>query len=232
VRRRKGDRRDRGQAEEPACLDGASAAGLAGVVLRDLEIVAADDFDGAVDPAAVEQLDPDRLAAACELAEGERQPVAAGGCRGCRLEGGRLGWEGDRGCRPVADEVLGAVAVVEDEELGIAGDDDAAEAAGAGVGDRLGACPAGELLQRTVSPIPARSAATVSWSASRRRPASNSASSSSNTLRMAGEVAWSGCSSSSMIAGLVGGSARPQPGASGCPPMASSESKRRKSEAS
>jgi hypothetical protein len=42
--------------------------------------------------------------------------------------------------------VLGAVAVVEDEELRVAGDDYAAEAAGAGVGDRLSACPAGELL--------------------------------------------------------------------------------------
>ena len=42
--------------------------------------------------------------------------------------------------------MLGAVAVVEDEELGVAGDHHAAEAAAAGVGDRLGAGPAGELL--------------------------------------------------------------------------------------
>jgi len=127
-------------------LDGASAAGLAGVVFGDLQVVAADGFDGAVDPAAVDQLDPDRLAAAGELAEGEREPVAAGGSRWCGLEGGGLGGEGDRGRRAVADQVLGAVAVVEDEELGIAGDDGAAEAAAAGVGDRGGACPAGELL--------------------------------------------------------------------------------------
>jgi hypothetical protein len=80
------------------------------------------------------------------LAEGERQPVAAGGGRGCGLEGGRLGREGDRGRRAVADQVLGPVAVVEDQELGIAGDHHAAEAAAAGVGDCLGAGPAGELL--------------------------------------------------------------------------------------
>src|SRR6266511_1436524 len=136
ARPRKRDRRDRGQAQEPACLHRASAACLAGVVLGDLQVVAADGFDGAVDPAAVDQLDPDRLAAACELAEGERQPVAAGGSRGCRLEGGRLGREGDRGRRPVGDQVLGPVAVLEDQELWIAGDQEAAEAAAAGVGDR------------------------------------------------------------------------------------------------
>jgi hypothetical protein len=85
-------------------------------VLGDLQVVAADGLDGAVDPGAVDQLDPDRLAAAGELAEGQRQPVAAGGSPGCGLEGGRLGREGDRGRRPVADQVLGAVAVVEDQE--------------------------------------------------------------------------------------------------------------------
>jgi len=54
-------------------------------VLGDLQVVAADGFEGAVDPAAVDQLDPDRLAAARELGEGERQQVAAGGRGGCRL---------------------------------------------------------------------------------------------------------------------------------------------------
>jgi hypothetical protein len=62
-------------------------------VLGDLEVVAADGLDGAVDPFAVDQLDPDRLATARELAEGERQPVAAGGGRGGRLEGGGAGRE-------------------------------------------------------------------------------------------------------------------------------------------
>jgi hypothetical protein len=156
-------------------------------VLGDLEIVAADRFDGAVDPAAVDQLHPDRLAAAGELAEGERQPVAPGAARGCRLEGDRLGRQGDRGRRPVADQVLGAVAVVEDEELGAAGDDHAAEAAAGGVGDRLGAGPAGDLLPEDCLADPVHSAATVSCSASSRSPASSSA----DTLRMAGEAAWS-----------------------------------------
>jgi hypothetical protein len=47
---------------------------------------------------------------------------------------------------------------VEDEELGVAGDHHAAEAAGAGVGDRLGAGPAGELLpeDRLADPGPER----------------------------------------------------------------------------
>jgi hypothetical protein len=54
-------------------------------VFGDLQVVAADGFDGAVDPAAVDQLDPDRLAAACELAEGERQQVAAAAGVGWRV---------------------------------------------------------------------------------------------------------------------------------------------------
>ena len=83
-------------------------------MLGDLQVVAADGLDGAVDPAAVDQLDPDRLAAAGQLAEGQRQPVAAGGGRGCGLEGGRLGGQGDRGRRAIADQVLAPVAVVED----------------------------------------------------------------------------------------------------------------------
>jgi hypothetical protein len=64
------------RASPPAC------GGPRGVVLGDLEVVAADGLDGAVHPFAVDQLDPDRLAAARELVEGERQPVAAGGGRG------------------------------------------------------------------------------------------------------------------------------------------------------
>jgi hypothetical protein len=55
-------------------------------VLGDLEVVGADGLDGAVDPAAVQQLEADRLAAAGELAQGERQPVAADGGRRRRLE--------------------------------------------------------------------------------------------------------------------------------------------------
>jgi hypothetical protein len=42
--------------------------------------------------------------------------------------------------------VLGPVAVVEDQELRVAGDHHPAETAAGGVGDRVGARPAGELL--------------------------------------------------------------------------------------
>jgi hypothetical protein len=49
--------------DEPACPHRHPAAGLAEVVLGDLQVVAADRFDGAIAPGRVDQLHPDRLAA-------------------------------------------------------------------------------------------------------------------------------------------------------------------------
>jgi hypothetical protein len=59
---------------------------------------------------------------------------------------GRLGQEGDRDGRAVADQVLGAVGAAQDEELWMAGDGAAPEDLCPGVRDHLGADPAGQLL--------------------------------------------------------------------------------------
>jgi hypothetical protein len=82
--------------------------------------------------------------------------------------------------------VLGAVGGAQDNELRAAGDDAAAEGTGPGDYRRVAADPAGQLFPQQVAPTSARTAAMASCSASQRSPASNPASSSSNTHRIAG----------------------------------------------
>jgi hypothetical protein len=99
--------------------------------------------------------------------------------------------------------VPGAVNSAQDKELRIAGDDAAAEDAGSGEHRRLAVDPAGELFpqhggahlgpDRGQGPLPGLPA----------QPASNSASSSSNTRRIAGEVDSSDPSGSYMPGSLV-----------------------------
>jgi hypothetical protein len=78
-------------------------------VLGELEIVAAHGFDRAADHGPVDQPDPDRFASPGELAEGERELVAADGRARCRPQWARFRRKGDRDGRAVADQVLGTI---------------------------------------------------------------------------------------------------------------------------
>ena len=115
-------------------------------MLGDLQVVAADRFDGAVAAAPAGKLDPDRLPAPGQLAEGEGELVAACGRVGCGPERGWFGGQGDRHRGTVADQVLGPVVGPQDEELRVAGDGGATEGAGAGEHHRVAADAAGELF--------------------------------------------------------------------------------------
>ena len=109
--------------------------------------------------------------------------------------------DGDRGT--VADQVLGPVLGLQDEELQVAGDGDAAEGAGAGEHRHVAADAPGELFPEHGGAELGADRGHGLLLGLRRRPASNSASSSSNTRCIVGGVDSSGSSGSCIRGRLV-----------------------------
>jgi hypothetical protein len=73
---------------KPARPHGRPASRLPGVVLGDLQVVAADRLDRAVHAGPIAQVDPDRVTAAGQLTQGQGQLVWADDRPGVRRSGG------------------------------------------------------------------------------------------------------------------------------------------------